>query len=163
RYVGVSSHHGRDPAVEVPTHGDFLRGRLRVHIDQHNLFRYLPEKIVDHPERVVIAGHKHASLQVDDGIRNLTARFPLIQTPARQGGRVICWPEEAPSGTVRISIRGLEVFDDLPLVPNVVSRAQHFNSSLEQFLRQGWSNTKTSSCVLAIGNDQVSLMLGHKL
>jgi hypothetical protein len=67
--VRVRAENGGGPAIEIPAHGVFLRGRLSMHIDNNDA-RVLPvllENPINGPKWVIhMIGHKDSALNIDD-------------------------------------------------------------------------------------------------
>src|SRR5207302_5440439 len=97
--VRVCAHHCARPTVEVPAHGDLLRGRFRVHVAEDNPgLGVRCQDLVGASERVVQVGQKDPALKVHDH-HKLSVRLDLQAAAAGDAGREVVRTEnvlEAP-------------------------------------------------------------------
>lgn len=60
---------------------------------------------------------------------------------------------------MRITIRHLKVFDNLALVPDMITGGHHVDPEIEQFFRQGRRDSEPCRGIFAIGNHQIDGVL----
>jgi hypothetical protein len=58
-----------------------------------------------------------------------------------------------------IAVGHLEVFNDLALVPDVISGGHHVDPQIEKLFRQGRRDSEASRGIFAVGDDQVGGVL----
>src|SRR5207248_8294900 len=58
----------------------------------------------------------------------------------------------------RVAVRGIEIVDDLFLVPDVVAGRQYVCAQLEQFLGDGGSHAETTGGIFRIHHDEFDLV-----
>ena len=155
--VCVSSENGGNPSVEIPAHSDFFGSSFGVHIDKNDFRGDLLQQLIGYAEGIVVAGKKDAALQIYHCVGNSFARFALVKTMTRSAFRIICGPDQASRG---LAVgRLLHVFHDLALVPDVIAGGDDADPLLEEFFGDLRGDTKTSSSIFAIGNDEIDVML----
>src|ERR1700704_6503777 len=104
-------------------------------VDENYLRLDLLQKFIGKPEGIIAGGHKDASLEVEDSVTNAIF-LSLIDAPARHASRKICRTQQSPRRTVRVAIRHLKVFDDLPLVPDMIARSHNVDAKIEEFVSE---------------------------
>src|SRR4051812_19495899 len=129
-------------------------------VDEDHLRREFLQDLVHQAEGVVVTGHKHAPLHINDGVLHALARLTFI--PAMPGGtgrevRGTNQPASLAAGGI------IHVLHDVALVPNVIARGNDADAMLEKFLGDLWRNAKTSSGVFTVSNDEVDSVLGNYL
>ena len=60
---------------------------------------------------------------------------------------------------MRVSVRHLEVFDDLALVPDVISGGHHVDTQIEKLFRQRRRDSESGRGIFAVGDDQINGVL----
>src|ERR1039458_4260753 len=130
--MGVRSEHRRYSSFKVPAKRNLLRRGFSVEVHQDYFGRDLLEQLVGIAKWVVVAGHKHTALKVDDAIGDAAARAALVPAEARGTHWIVCRPQDAARQGRLISVGGVQVLDDLALVPDVVAGGDDVDAELEQ-------------------------------
>src|SRR2546425_1318379 len=151
--VRVSSHYSRNAAIKVPTHCDFLRRCFTMHVHKNDLdvlgeFRQFR---IGNSKRIVGWRHEYTTLKIEDS--HLFTRSYFYDSDALSGiiCRIICGPQQ--------SCIPVEVGHDFFLVPDVITRREDIYSPIEKLISNLRRDTKTRSCVLAIQNGEIDLIL----
>ena len=56
---------------------------------------------------------------------------------------------------MRVAVGHLKIFDDLALVPNVISGGHHVDTEIEKLFGQRRRDAEASGGIFAVGNDQI--------
>src|SRR5262249_9437940 len=152
RNVRVRSDDRRDPAVQVPPHRHFFRGRLRVHVDDDDFHVAGARQLLigDAERRVGIGGHDDRPLQIQYAHRN-PGRGRLDRPPApRIAGRIV--------GRAQQPIRGVERVVDLLLVPDVIARREDVDRHLGHLVEELNRQAEAASRVLDVDDYKVYIV-----
>src|ERR1039458_1236800 len=87
----------------------------------------------------------------------------LVPTKARGPCRIICRAQDATGQGHLISVGGVQVIDNLALVPNVIAGGDDINAEFEQLLRNLWSDAEAPGGVLAVGDGEFDAVLPLQL
>src|SRR5580692_3982084 len=63
---------------------------------------------------------------------------------------------------MRIPVGGVEVIDDLALIPDMVAGRENVNAHLEKIFGQGRGDAETGRCVLSIGKHEINSVLFYE-
>ena len=119
----------------------------------------LLEQFVGKAKRVVVVGHEHAALKVDDAIGDTAARVALVPAEARRSRRIVCRPQDAPGQRRLISVGRVHVVDDLALVPDVIAGGDDINAEFEQLFGYLRCDAEAAGGVFAVGDGEVDAVL----
>ncbi len=128
--VGVRADHHRGTAFQMPSHGNFLRGRLsmKIHKDAFMLLAQFIHDVIGGPERAINGWQECPSLQIHD--RQLFAvRFNDGVSAAGCAGREIRRANHA-----RFVV---DKFKNILVIPRVVSQGDAMNAPIEKFIGYG--------------------------
>ena len=154
-HVRMRSDHGRGSSVQIPTHGDFLTGGFRVHIDEDEVYvrRQPGELAVSLAKRVIDSGQKGAALKIQYRVFN-----------AIFGGAA----EEAAAGAAIREIRRAQqarlvgqVIHDFAAVPTVIAAGEDVDAIVEKFVGQARGDAESGSGIFPVGDDQIDFFLGY--
>src|SRR5581483_3424820 len=162
RYVGMRAEYDGYAAVKIPSHGNFLGGRLGMHVDEDDLSLNCAEEPIGNAEGIVVVGHEHAPLDVQNGVWHAGARFSFVEATSRHAGWIVGGADQAAGRAVGVAVGRLEVVDNLALVPDVVAGRDDLNAHFKKFFSKGGSDTETGGSVFAIGYDQIDAVLLHQ-
>ena len=148
-HVRVRADHGRDEAIEVPAHGDLLRGRLgvEVHEDDARLGAERFDLAERERERIVERRHEHAPHQVQHADGFARPRAADDAAAAGHAGGEVGRPKQA-----RLARQVLEHF---LLVPDVVPRRHDVDAVAEDGVRHVAGDAEARRRVLDVGDDEV--------
>ena len=110
------------------------------------------ELAVGGPEGIVDRRHEHAALQAQHGVRRAVARCAAVHAAAGAALGKICGAQQA--RLVRDEI------DDFLAVPDVIAAGENGDAGAEQLLGEARRDAEAGGGVLAIGDDQVQLLVG---
>ena len=152
-HVRMRTDHGRDAAVEMPPHGNFLRRRLgvEIHEDDPCALVHRVNLARDGDERVVDAQHEYAAHDVDDADA-LSGAGPgdVAAVPGCAGG-VVRRPKEP-------GLRA-DVVEGFALVPDVVARRHDVNAVIEQLIADLACDAEPGRGVFRVRNHEVDLVV----
>src|SRR5579862_7740494 len=131
-----------------------------MNVDKNHLRLNLLQKLVGGAERVVVRCHKHAPLQVDHCIWNLSF-YSFVNARAGHVRGIIRRTQHAARRAVPVAFDQLKVVNDFALVPDVVPGGDYVNVEFKKLFRQRWSNSKTSGGILPIRDDQIDLVIAN--
>ena len=135
-------------AVQVPAHGDLLRGRFRVDIHQPELGpRPLAQHLVGRLEGRIDGRHEELALHIADQDLALLPQVVTEPAAARRPGGIIVRAED------RSMV--LEAGHHLALVPDVVAGGEHVDPQAEQVVRDLRRQAESASGVLTVGDHEI--------
>src|SRR5207248_9493463 len=102
---------------------------------------------------VIIVGHEYAALQIHNSVRGSSFRRSLIPSEAGGAGHVICRAENAAG--VGVLLGSFQIFDQLFLVPNMITGGEHISAQLEEFLSDRRGDAKAPCSIFAIDDQQL--------
>src|SRR5262249_13990511 len=105
-----------------------------------------------------IAGHKDASLQIDDCKLVSGAGDALEHAETGGSGRIVGRTKHAVRNTIVIASGALKKIDDLFFVPNVVAGGKHLYAQSQKLLDKGRCDAEASGGVFAIGQHEIDLV-----
>src|SRR5438093_1515510 len=153
--VGVGAHHRAGPALQVPAHGRLLRGRLGVHVAEHNLHvRVLGQDRVRGPEGVVEGVEEDAADQVHDQ-HLVPAGLDHAPALARRRRRVVGRPEHV--------LQAWQLADELLLGEDVVAAGDHVRAQAFELRRDLRGQAEPARGVLAVEDGEVRPQLLFQL
>ena len=156
--VGVGADDGADTAVEVDAEGVLLARELAVEVDDADGWQWLRclfDQPVELRERILDGGHVGSALEVEDS--HFGAVPGVEYTPTSPGdavGAVVERPEDP--------FLVLELRVNLALVPDVIPRGDHVDARVEHRLGRGGGQAHAAGYVLAVGRDEVDVLLTAK-
>ena len=81
------------------------------------------------------------------------AVLPFVHTQAGQIGSVVRGAEDAAAAGVRVRRGGLNVFDDLALVPDVVAGGDDVNAEIEQLFGDGGGDAEAAGRIFSVDDE----------
>ena len=144
-HVRVRADDGRDLAVEVPAHRDFLGRGFGVEVDEDDR---ASAAAAPRPRAATTANGssmfsmKTRPIDVDDADAHAVARARDVAAVARYAGGVVGRPEQP-----RLDA---DVVDRFLLVPDVVARRHHVDAAVEQLLADLARDAESGRRILGI-------------
>ena len=101
-------------------------------------------------KRIVGPVHKDAAHQVHHRVLHAALRGAFKDAPARQVPLHVGRPQHAAGAGLAIGGHGVQIVDQLALVPNMVAGGQHIGAQIEEVLGNLRSHAKAPRGVLGI-------------
>ncbi len=154
-HVRMRSDHRRGSSIQIPTHGDFLAGGFRMHVDEDEVYvrRKPGELAVGLAEWVIDSRQKGAALKIQHRVLNAVFGGAAEKPAAWAAIRKI-------RGAQQARLVG-QVIHDFAAVPAVIAAGEDVDSVVEKFVGQARGDAESGSGIFAIGDDQIDFFLGH--
>ena len=153
----MGSNYRRNRAIEHTPHGDLLRSRLTMEIDEdHFGGRSQPGHLgLGEQERVFHGRHERPRLKVQHGHWGQTGFVPDNRSIARHARRIIGRPQHPGLGR--------EERSRLLLIPDMIPGRDNIHAVAEQFPGDACGNAIAPSAVLTIGDDKIDSLAVHQV
>lgn len=125
-------------------------------IDKDDLGRDLLQQLVGGPKRIVMLGHEHAALQIDDGVLLPAGQLTLVKAMPGSARDVVRGAQHPPRPRVAFLRNRLHIFDDFALVPHVVASGEDVGAVIEKLVRNARREAKPAGRIFSIDHHQVN-------
>jgi hypothetical protein len=145
----MGPEQGSDASIEVPPQRYFFAGGFAMEVEENDLGGDLAEEFIGFAERIVAGGHKHAALEVHDGVGLAGGQCAFVDSKTRSANGIVGGTDDSAATNVGICRYG-HVLKDLFFIPDVIAGSDDVGTEIKEFFCDRGSNSETACGVFTV-------------
>src|SRR5262249_7880575 len=159
--VRVRAQNCRHASIQMPPHGDLFARGFGMEVHDYYFAGDLLQERIGLAKRIVGILHENASLKVDHRVALALLGCAFIDAYSGNALGIVRGTKHAAHPAAGVTVDGVEIVDDLALVPDVIAGGEHLATYIEKFIGDSRCQPEAAGCVLRVGNDQVHAIALH--